>query len=121
IKTATVALVRRHIEAQHGRSGSRLHPWPAPNWVEGKFYPEIAAEHMGENRPIGSRARPLAVRSAMREPWAGTSPKDSRDSDRSTHRRRHPSRHTNGAGPALDRVGRRSRAVRHGHVWPLAF
>jgi hypothetical protein len=27
-----------------------------------------AAEHMGENRPIGSRARPLAVRSAMREP-----------------------------------------------------
>jgi hypothetical protein len=68
MKTATVALVRRHIEAQHGPSESRLHPWHAPNWVEGKFHPEIAAEHMGENRPIGSRARPLAVRSAMREP-----------------------------------------------------
>ena len=26
-----------------------------------------SAEHMGENRPVGSRARPLAARSAVRE------------------------------------------------------
>jgi hypothetical protein len=60
--------LRRFTKLQEWDVGSGGHVVPPlADQIARAISLEIAAEHMGENRPIGSRALPLAARSAVRE------------------------------------------------------